>query len=253
MHACERYRPARHRRALPAVVLTVAVVAASGCGFSKVLDKRDVAARISHSYDLARGAGVASGKAEVSLTIVKLHLPVTVPGLKEGFTTKPQSAPMTIDVGRARWASVVDAGQGPQVVAAFDDAVFYQYNANAGQARPYTAVNIGRLYDQRQQHKGDAAGNSILNPAYMFELLPGVLTGSIKTLGPDTVGDVATTHFQANFDATRALAHAPKDRQHAVAAALALMNVDNSAIKGEVWLDAAGQPRKVLMHLREKV
>jgi hypothetical protein len=80
-----------------------------------------------------------------------------------------------------------------------------------------------------------------------------VLTGSIKTLGPDTVGGVATTHFAASFDATRALAHAPKDRQHAVAAALDLMNVDNNAINGEVWLDAAGQPRKVLMRLREKV
>src|SRR3954454_17530695 len=107
MHACERYRPARYRRALPAIMLTVAVVAASGCGFSKVLDKRDVAARISHAYDLARGAGVASGKLELTLTVLKLHLPVAIPGLKEGFTTKPVSTPMTIDVGQARWARVV--------------------------------------------------------------------------------------------------------------------------------------------------
>src|SRR3954454_6679227 len=94
MHAYERYRPPEHHRGLAAIVLAVAVVA-SGCGFSKVLDKRDVADRISRSYDAARRAGVASGKVESTVTIVKLRIPVSVPGLKPGFTTKPQSVSMT--------------------------------------------------------------------------------------------------------------------------------------------------------------
>jgi RNA-binding protein YhbY len=93
----------------------------------------------------------------------------------------------------------------------------------------------------------------MLNPAHLFQLLPGVLTGSIENLGEEEVAGVPTTHFRANFDAKRATEDARQERRESIDTALELMSVTKrDAIKGDVWIDAEGVPRKVRMELRQK-
>ena len=249
MHALRHARRLALRTAGLALVLAVL---GGACGFSTVLDKRQVASRIADSYDRARLAGVMNGHAETSLTIEKLKLPVKLPGFKPGMTIPGTPVATTADVGRSQLVGFVDLGKGPQPVQAFDEAVFYQRNSEGGHARPWLALNIGRLYDERATRRGDAAGNNLLNPVYLYQLLPGVLTGSIKTLGHEAVEGVPTTHYSANFDAERAIAHAPKVRREAILTAFDLMGARHDAIRGEVWLDDHGLPRKVLMRLQER-
>jgi exopolyphosphatase/pppGpp-phosphohydrolase len=61
-----------------------------------------------------------------------------------------------------------------------------------------------------------------------------------------------TTHYAATFDATKALVDASKGRRETILAALQLMSVAPETIKGEVWIDEGGLPRKVLMRLRQR-
>lgn len=236
--------------------VTVAAMAAlavltSACGFSEVIDKRDAASLIERSYDKARNAGVATGYVELSVTLVKTRVPLQ--GVKEGFTTPPQQLPMTVNVAESRWAAVLAVGGNQQPIQAFDDTVFFQYAGNSGRSRPWIAYNVHRAYEQREQNAGDAFGSNLLNPAYLYQLLPGVLTGSIENLGTVELTGVTTTHYRANFDSERALRDAPRQRRETIEAALGLMGVTGrDAINGEVWIDGQGLPRKVLMRLREK-
>jgi hypothetical protein len=240
-----------------ALRLTAALLAAAllpACGFSAVLDKRDTANLISRGYQQATGTGFATGQMKVSITIVKLKIPIpAAQKIKEGFTTPTQAIPAVFDIAKGRTAVLVEVDGKPQPIQAFDASVVYQLTQGTNRSRPWVAYDMRHAYPSREEHKGDAAGNNLLNPTQMFELLPGVLTGSIKNVGQEPVAGVPTTHYKANFDATKALKHAPKERQEGLIAALDLMGVKQDSIAGEVWLDQTGLPRQVLFHLREKI
>jgi hypothetical protein len=219
-----------------------------------VLDKRDTANLISRAYPQAAGSGFATGHVAVSLTIVKLKVPLPdAQRVKAGFTTPEVAVPAVFDIGKTQSAILAELEGKAQPIQAFDGSVFYLLTQGTNRSRPWVAYDVRHTYATREEHKGDAAGNNVLNPAQIFGLLPGVLTGSIKNLGTEAVGDVQTTHYKANFDATKAVKHAPRARQEGLLAALALMGVSDESIAGEVWLDQSGLPRQMLVRLRQKI
>lgn len=233
-------------------LFSVAVLAASlaGCGFSDVLDKRASAERISDAFALAERAGPTAGGLATSLTIEKTRLPLE--GIDTPFTTPSLSLAAFFDVRAGQSSIAFQQGLQLVPVQAFDESVFYQYSVDAPASRPWTGFDVGRLYDDRDERKGEAFGSNLLNPAYLFQLLPGVLTGSIEERGRDRIDGVAVRHYTANFDASKALDDVSNQRREAVVTALRLMSVNGESLKGEVWIDGKGLPRKVLFRLRER-
>ncbi len=239
------------RGALRGAAAVFVVLAAGACGFSEVLAKREGADRVSDAFDRAAKAGVVMGTLGLSATIDKLRSPIQ--GVKAGFTSLTLRLPVSIDVGRARAAVSLPDGSAGRPWQAFDGAVVYQHDPNSAPSRPWVGLDLSRIYGDREAHKGDAFGSNLLNPAHLFSLLPGVLTGSLRDLGVDTVAGVSTRHYRANFDASKALRDAPRSRREAILTAFALMGAPYDAIPGEVWLDGDGVARQVRFRLKEKL
>jgi hypothetical protein len=221
----------------------------AACGYSDVIDKRDTADAIANAYEVARQAGVSSGEISPTVTVLKLRRPMQ--GFKEGMTTPEQRFPMVVDVSRARWALMVNVGDGPRPFQVYDDHVMYQYSPDRGRSRPWVGYDVADAYDERDELRGDGFGNAILNHAHLYLLLPGVLTGSIKDRGTEEVAGVRTRHYSANFDVNKALEDAPRVRREAVLTAFELMKAKTESVSGDVWLDDDGLPRKVTMRIKQ--
>jgi hypothetical protein len=222
----------------------------AGCGFSAVLDKRESAARIAGAAEATAAAGVSTGSEATSLTVVKVRTPI--PGVNPGFTTPAVTLPLILDVahGRSALTANVKGEAGP--IKAYDESTYLQLMSGGTRARPWASFDFARIYDKRASHTGEGFGNDLMNPTHALWLLPGVLTGSIRDLGRQDVAGVSTHHFSANFDATKAVKHAPRARREGLLAALALMSVDPESIPGEVWVDDKDVARQTTVHLRQR-
>ena len=146
--------------------------------------------------------------------------------------------------------------------AIYDDLVSFgrRWSASPRDARPWVRVDSndltnGEKLDPIQDIPTFAT--FALNPVLLVDLIAGPLAGSVKTLGTEKVGDVATTHYQANFDFDKVMRNTrrsrfPEDRRKAIEDVLDVLAVSGKVHEGDVWIDAKGLPRQFTLRLKEE-
>ena len=96
-----------------------------------------------------------------------------------------------------------------------------------------------------------------LRPSVLTDLLSGALTGSIHNRGPSTVDGVSLTQYDVRFDLAQAFDNATRVRYSQkqiddIDKVLGVLGIKSDSLAdGSVWLDAKGNPRRVVVHLRQ--
>ena len=162
---------------------------------------------------------------------------------------------------RAVVSAPLAAATPPAPILIFDDTRYYQRRiATGGRApggRAWSKLDFGKLdaktiLRDAAQSQGTSFRAVGLNPALIVELVRGALSGSIKSVGLEDVAGTPTTHYKFNFDRTKAIKGQKDKRIEAVNSVFAANLVPGDVMPGEVWLDSAGVPRRVLVNIDVK-
>jgi hypothetical protein len=223
-------------------------------------DKRDLANQVHASTKKL----AAKGSAEVAITM-RLKV-IDVPprgtassgpglGLPKGGITPAVSASVSLDYRRHRVLAALpatDPGQPPVPFQYFSEAAVYQRRlGSTNGARPWLKFDFASHYDQRKDKAQSGFADNLFNPAWVVDLLNGALAGSIKLVGSEDLGGVKTSHYKVNFDWEKALKTQDNVRRRPLETALVVMGVPQRVVKGEVWLDADGVPRRIKANIRQ--
>jgi hypothetical protein len=243
-------------RAYVATALGVAILLGSACG---IADKRDQA-------ELLRAGATklaAAKTAQVALTqrLVVIKAPEageagSTTARKAGYATPRTTA--TVDLDYARRLMVAKLPPNAQTapgepVQFFREGAFYLRRLNAPSGtRAWLKFDFGPLYEDRKAKKNEAFGASLFNPAWIVDLTRGALTGSVKRLGAERVGEKSATHFEANFDWEKALKALPQRRRETIETALEMMGVPKRVVKGAIWVGSDGVPLRVEANIRQQ-
>ena len=252
---------ARARTALCAS--TVIVLLASGCG---IQEKKENAERIRDSIEELAARSTANAQLAFSILIVETPRNTggaSIPGLQllqEGARTPEVSAQLFLDYPKKLAQASLPAAapdQAPVPVQVFAGDVVYQRRLNqTGEGstggRQWVKLDFGDQYDDRENKKGQGYGNQILNPAWLVELVGGALMGSVEEVGTETIRDVETTHYAVNFSWDDAFEDVDDDEREGFLAAATLMGIPEKVVKGEIWLDAEGLPRRITAKVRQQ-
>jgi hypothetical protein len=221
-----------------AVALVVATALGGGCGFA---DKKRLADRIREAPARMEAARTARGHIALSARVVR---PKEVAAGFGRTLASDMSAPLDIDFTRRTAANAAQAVSGP---------ILYVRRVRAADAgRSWVKLDLRDLYDDRDDLRADGYGANAISPLALVDLLRGALTGSVQRLGEEDIAGVATTHYRVNFAFDKAFDKAPDDLREGVEAALSVMGASyDGVVKGEVWLDTAGLPRRVAVTVPE--
>jgi len=261
--------------------LLVALVA-SGCGLG---DRQHRADRIIDSVDVAFAAGSASGTFSTSMKFVRLpdgagQVLGAIGGTQSSSEQKPASDPaqqlaqaqqqqmqreFTVDLAldlRQTRAAVALHRDPAKPFAIFSNLVAYgrRWSAGPRDARPWVRVDANDLNEGDELDPTADAPSFFafaINPVYLVDLIAGPLAGSVRERGTERVGGVATTRYSANFDIDKVLAHTrrkqfPEDTRKAFNDVLDVLAVSGRIHPGDVWIDAAGRPRRFSIRLKEE-
>ena len=133
-------------------------------------------------------------------------------------------------------------------------------NAAAGDSesqfgvRSWSKLDFAKVGKKDHNNLGGVSVVNPINPAYLVRMLAGTLSGSVRRVGTEQIGGVPTTHFTMNVDRTKAFSRlGDKDRQ-AVNKAFRSYNVKGDVYKhAEVWIDAAGLPRRFVLRVHQEL
>jgi hypothetical protein len=244
------------RQAATATVV-VGTLLVTGCSITA---KRNEARLITTAHKKL----VQSGTALLSVTVQEKI--IAVPG---GFASQTASGPVHAGQSRPpttttvvtnfplREALVVPSSgataKPTNAAQYFQDGVIYQRLPNAAtSSRPWLQLDFAALYSARKSNAGVGYGHDLLNPLWVVDLLKGTLTGSVTRVGTTPVGGVLTTEYAVNFAWDKSLRGATDTHTRAVQAALTLLGVPGSVVKGRVWLDGQGVVRQMQATIRER-
>lgn len=197
----------------------------------------------------AMDEGTARTRMAVDVKVIETVIrqtPVPLIGRLEG----------TVDF-RKRLSRVVGAGSSkPSTV--FDDLVVYI---------PRSSVSIGAgsrhwaRFDFKREPSVDvddtdrrrAVGAGMISPALAVELLEGVLTGSMRRAGQETVAGIPTTHYRAKLSQDAAAREIDdEDRREGVLRIFEALGVQDDLFPVDVWMDDSGLPRRISFLLRQQ-
>ena len=74
----------------------------------------------------------------------------------------------------------------------------------------------------------------------------------IQKVGTETIGKVRTTHYRMNVDLEKAFKSVPEDRRRAFDVVREVTGMGRLVHPGEIWLDAKGLPRRIVIKLKEE-
>lgn len=263
-----------------AVLLVVPVIA--GCGLG---DRQQQADTIIDSSDLAFAERTATGVLTTSMRF--LRLPDGAGGILGAAA--PQSASdddgaaadplqqfaqaqqdqaqrefgvvVSLDLANDQ-ASVALPNKADAAFAIYDGLTSYgrRWSAGPRDARPWVRVdgsdiNEGDEVDPTQDAPSFFA--FAINPVRLVDLIAGPLSGSVRKVGTETIGDVSTTHYTANFDLEKVMKDTrrerfPEDTREAFEDVLDVLAVAGTIHEGEVWIDDEGRPRQFTIRLEEE-
>jgi hypothetical protein len=265
------------RGALGLGALALASLAITGCGLG---DRAARADGIIDSVDLAFAEGTATGTLSTSMRFV--HLPDgagailgAVPAgadddsspvaqlakAQEAAAERPFEVAVTLDLPGDR-ASVALGNHLDEPFAVYDGLAAYgrRWSAGPRDARPWVRVDGADINEGDEVDPTQDAPQLFafaINPVRLVDLLAGPLAGSVRSVGTEQIGDVATTHYRANFDIDKVTKRTRRDRfdedtRDAFDDLLDVLAVSGRVHPGEVWLDADGRPRQFTLRLKEE-
>lgn len=178
-----------------------------------------------------------------------------------GIPLGAETRPFMLDLATSRATLGAADGSGPSVI--FDDLVSYGRRGGipADDARPWVRLDlddVGESAGELQLFSGQGADAiNALHPAIVADLAAGTLTGSIETIGPETIDGVETTHYAVNIAIDKALADVrrsryPEDRRELVERLVELLGIDGDVHPAEIWLDADGDLRRFSVTLAQR-
>jgi hypothetical protein len=156
-------------------------------------------------------------------------------------------------------ASLVGTRTGKTSVV-FDDLVVYLPRSPSSIAASRHKQRLVR-YEFEREPETDlddtdrrlAVGAGMISPALAVELLNGVLTGSIRRDGTETVGGTRATHYRAKFSQDAAAREIDdEDRREGVMRLFDTLGAQEDVFPGEVWIDDEGLARRIVFVLRQQ-
>lgn len=177
-----------------------------------------------------------------------------------GFALGEESRTFVLDLGSSH-ASLAVTDASPSVI--WDDLVAYGRRGGIPEddARPWVRFDlddVGEGAGELSPLRGEGATAIVaLHPAVIVDLVAGTLTGSIETVGAETIDGVETTHYAVNIAIEKALedvrrSRYPEDRRELVERLIELLGVDGDVHAADVWLDADGGLRRFSVSLVQK-
>jgi hypothetical protein len=240
---------------------TLLVLLASGCG---IQEKKENAERIRDSIEKLAEQGTASARLTFSITVIDrprdaAGAPILQQAV-EGMTTPEVAADLALDY-RRRLAQTALPSVSPDEPAiafqVFAGDVIYQRRLNQGGegttgGRQWVMLDFGDQYDDRQNKHAQGFGTQALNPAWLVDLVGGALMGSVEEVGAADVRGVPTTHYRVNFSWDDAFDDVDEDERDGFIAASTMIGIPEKVVKGEIWLDADGLPRRIRADVRQQ-
>lgn len=260
-----------------AAVLLLAAVVAAGCSLG---DRQKVADRIAAAAGAAERERTMAGSIDVTVEPVRSRRPPP-PGPPRILPVQVRALPFESDLA-AGTTLVGRVAGGPALV--FDGSVVYQRRgsipANLQGAGSAAATNLlilegagdeagdgagagsprrGRQwvkldFDRVPRRANDQVAGSLgIDPSDLVRLLRGTLAGSVRVVGADDLSGTSTTHYAINVSrdkAGRELDGRERIRLEKVFRANA---VESDSNKAEVWLDADGRARRLVVRLRQRL
>lgn len=229
-------------RRLAAAIAALALVPACGLG-----EKEGFADRVTAAPGLAIAEHTVKGTLTASMRIAEAPFEMT-----------PEQAAQHLDVATT---FVADLAAHRSVLEeqhlVHDDLVLHLRRADAeeGDARPWLTLDLDDL--------GEDAGMPFSNsdpvrmpytvfavpPTVLVDLIAGALTGSLESLGDESIDDTPVRGYRANFDLDKMLTDTREDdydeaRRDAVERTFDTLDISETIHPGRVWLDDEGRPRR---------
>lgn len=243
---------------LAALVVTVVVVAAAGCGIRSDAGGVEVAATAEFLAASAERTSEA-GTGRFELVVEMSGLPaidadeIRIAG-EGAYDTDADRASITLDL--SAFADIIGAGgdgEDEEAAEAFaqpietvvDGTVVYLrfplLAATAGSDASWVRLDVA----EAEATGGVPVSPSSVDPRALLDFLYGV-AGGVEEVGTEDVRDVATTHLRAEVTPDDIAGAVPEaDRARVEAMLDALVAADVPAFPLDVWVDAQGRVRRV--------
>lgn len=158
-------------------------------------------------------------------------------------------------------ASAIQQPSGAVPPAVFIGPIVFLQRANAASAadsqfgvRSWSKLNFATVGKKETNTLGGVGVVNPINPTYLLRLLAGTLSGSVQRIGTVVIGGVATTHYRMNVDRAKAFSRLNDKDHQAVDKAFKSDNITGSVYKhAEVWVDAAGLPRRFIVRVHQQI
>jgi hypothetical protein len=228
--------------------MAAACVLFAGCGFQEQKEREDFLTKSGE-----RAARLKGTKFNLTLSWKRKKLRETA----ARPIVLPQTAKFngSLDFTHHRASVFAEGLTTPSTI--FDDTEIFAKRLRAGSGaadpRPWATINLGKRQTEALDPKA-ALGYSWINPDYLVLLVGGLLPGSRKELGAETINGIPTTHYTANFDREKATRRTMKeDRVRALTQAMQVSGTRAASYPGEVWVDANGIVRRFAVTLEERL
>ena len=228
------------------------LLSTSGCLFTD----KTLAGRTLHNAPkvLSRSTSVAITVSFTSVLLRRGSL-ATTPQRDPGLTLSGVMDPRS---GRAYYTATGST----KPAAVFDGTTLYALipSAKPDDARPWISTVANKKLNDYILDPAAVPGSLAafaLRPALLVDLLSGALSGSIHRLGPTTVDDVATTAYKAKFDIDQALMNSTRvtytqKQQDDLDKLFKVLGIKSGDLDdGAAWIDAQGNPRRIVIAIRE--
>ncbi|MEY2473311.1 MAG: hypothetical protein QOK28_2640 [Actinomycetota bacterium] len=235
----------RSRTALTTIAFVAVTLLASGCALG---DKQAMAERISDAADKAIAAGSISG--QYDYTFKPLNTPAGLGAALGARGVAKRVAPVAVNFATNR-----------SRLALADTKLIYSRStvygrklAAASSGRPWVRLNFAHL--ERDDSSRLSPGSFLAVPynlTFQVRLLKGALTGSVEKLGSARVAGVPTVHYKMNVDFEKAAKGLPDKSVLGLEKVFRANSFKGSVYKAEVWIDAAGLPRRIVVRLKQEI
>lgn len=248
-------------RALRAAVVVTAALglvgSLAGCEYAS---RKQQAQLLVDAASRLRAVGTSKGSLTVSVVTEK-----AAPGLisitgPRSFAVPPLPLQLSYADERASVGSAQTPGGAIPPAVFTGSAVYFRRPGSTGAEESqfgflaWSKLDFAKVGRKDTNLLGSVNVTNPINPTYLVRLLAGTLSGSVKRIGPETIDGVATTHYSMNVDVTKAFARLGDHDRQAVDKAIKSDNLKGAVYKhAEVWLDAGGLPRRLVLRLRQQL
>lgn len=252
------------RRVLTVAVVLLCVLVAGGCG---IRAKKADAELLRGAADRVAAQKTANAQFGFSFRIVDMPqsggaAEINIAGLQqsqEGARSSELSAPLVLDYSRKAVQASLPAADADQPAIPFQifagDTIYQRRVNQSGEGttsgRDWVKLTFGDHYEDRDNKEAQGFGSQTLNPAWLVDLLRGSLMGSIERLGTETIRDTQTSRYRVNFSWDDTFEDVSDRELEGWLTAQAMMGIPDKVVKGEVWLDDDGLPRRIKANVRQ--